>query len=78
MDDDALEDRLHLIDDRLDHYVERLEVLEQAKKTERDEEAEQKRAKLETKRHRRGVIMEVIVIALIVIEVLQYYFPHHG
>ena len=57
MDDEILEGRFALVDDRLNHYGERLELLEQARSS---EDADEK--------HAEGMRLNWIVVALFAVE----------
>ena len=69
MDDDLIEQRFDLHDDRLDHLVERIKILEDA----RDDDSEAREVK-------HGRRLEWIVIVLVAleafVELLMYLHPH--
>jgi uncharacterized Rmd1/YagE family protein len=69
MDDDVIEQRFELHEERLDHYRDRIGALE---------EADQSRA--ESTAQKRSHTLEWIVIALValeaVFEILMYFHPH--
>lgn len=71
MDDETIEGRFALVDDRLEHFGERLDVLEQNKADAAKEHAEKKRS-------RRELVLELIVIVLVAIEVIQGFWPRHA
>jgi predicted nucleic acid-binding Zn ribbon protein len=71
MDDETIEGRFALVDDRLEHFGERIAALEQTESDEAKEHTEKKRS-------RRELVLELIVIALVAIEVIQGFWPHHA
>ncbi|MBB5509552.1 hypothetical protein [Paraburkholderia atlantica] len=69
MDDELVEARFDLANDRIDHLADRVSALEDENKDEADHE-----------KHRHGLRLEWIVIVLVALEaafeVLMYFHPH--
>jgi hypothetical protein len=78
MDDDILEDRLDLINDRIEHAFRRIERTEERLDEHTDDTEKEETKQVETKRHRHNFTLSFVVALFVLIEVVQWFFTHHG
>jgi hypothetical protein len=78
MDDEIINDRFDLANGRIDHAFMRIEAVEKRLDDHTDSTLIAETKRTETRRYRYSTVLEIVVVVLVLIEVVQWFYNHHG